>query len=135
MAVFDAPSRDVCSVLRSTTNTPLQALALMHDPTYIEAARKLAELMIRREPRDHTAQLRLAMRRTLSRAGTGKEMMLLNKLYRQRLARYRSNRAAAKTLLAIGESPTDPKLDPTKVAAMTDVCLAIFNLSETITRK
>ena len=144
MAVFDAPNRDVCSVLRSTTNTPLQALALMHDPTYIEAARKLAELVIRAEtpkvasPKKNVPDsmaIAAAMRHTLSRHATAKEIELLKGLYRSRLARYRSDRAAAKALLAVGESPPDPQLDPTQVAAMADVCLAIFNLSETIMRK
>ena len=66
MAVFDAPSRDVCSVLRPTTNTPLQALAMLHDPTYLEAARKLAERSIS-EPQPIAA----AVRRVLVRDGWG----------------------------------------------------------------
>jgi hypothetical protein len=135
MAVFDAPNRDVCSVLRPTTNTPLQALALLHDPTYIEAARKLAELVIRENSSEDGAPIAAAMRRTLSRQATDREMALLSGLYRQRLAHYTSDPPAAEKLLRVGASPTDPELDRTQVAAMADVCLAISNLSETITRK
>jgi hypothetical protein len=135
MAVFDAPSRDVCSVRRVTTNTPLQALALLHDPTYIEAARKHAELLIKAEPDDATLQIKQALRRTVSRNPTDRELAWLSGLYRQRLAHYQSNLGAADKLLAVGESAVDAELDRAQLAAMADVCLTIFNLSETITRK
>ena len=135
MAVFDAPNRDVCCVLRSTTNTPLQALALLHDPTYIEAARKHAELVILAAPDDPPAQIRNALRRTVSRHPTGRELALLEGLYRQRLAHYDSIPEAIDKLLAVGASPVNSQLDRAEVAAMADVCLTIFNLSETITRK
>ncbi|MFT5106760.1 MAG: hypothetical protein ACI8XO_001419 [Verrucomicrobiales bacterium] len=131
MAVFDAPSRDVCSVLRPTTNTPLQALALLHDPTYIEAARKLAELALGGEPNP----IAVAMRRVLVRDPTANELALLSNLARQRLAHYQENPDAAGKLLGVGESPSDPKFDRARLAAITDICLAIFNLSETVTRK
>jgi hypothetical protein len=130
MAVFDAPSRDVCSVLRPTTNTPLQALTLLHDPTYIEAARNLAGLVP-----DGGQGITTAMRRTLTREPTEREMARLLELARARLAHYNANPEAADKLLAVGESPVDPALDRARLAAMTDVCLAILNLSETITRK
>jgi hypothetical protein len=135
MAIFDAPNRDVCSVLRPTTNTPLQSLALLHDPTYIEAARKLAELVIRENPPEDGARIAAAIRRTLSRHATERELARLSGLYRQRLAHYASDRRAAEKLLRVGESPADPQLDPAQLAALADVCLAILNLSETITRK
>ena len=130
MAVFDAPSRDVCSVLRPTTNTPLQALALLHDPTYIEAARNLAGLAL-----GDAQPIASAMRRVLSRDPTVREMELLSDLARARLAHYRANPEAAEKLLGVGESPIDPNFDRTQLAAITDICIAIFNLSETVTRK
>lgn len=132
MAVFDAPSRDVCSVSRLTTNTPLQALALLHDPTYIEAARKLAEMALGSEARTPIA---FAMSRTLSRDPTERELAILSGLARKRLEHYKSDLKAAEKLLGVGESQSDPKVDRAQLAAMTDVCLTIFNLSETITRK
>lgn len=145
MAVFDAPNREVCSVTRETTNTPLQALALLHDPTYIESARHLAEFVIRGgppvkssvgiKPPPSTEMIAHAFRKTLSRHPTDRELVLLDKLHGERLERYRADPKAAAKLLAIGDSATDAQLDPASVAAMTDICLAIFNLSETITRK
>jgi hypothetical protein len=136
MAVFDAPNRDVCSVLRSTTNTPLQALAVLHDPIYLEASRKLAESVLLKHPSSApSVAIAAAFRSTLSRQATESELEVLDKFYGERLAHYKANPQAAKKLLAVGESPADPKLDAAEVAAMADVCLAIFNLSETITRK
>jgi hypothetical protein len=135
MTVFDAPSRDVCTVKRETTNTPLQALATLHDPTYIEAARKLAELVIKARPGDDAAQVTLAMRRVLSRPPDEREATLLVGLYRERLGDYKADPTAAAKLLAVGESPVDETLGKDEIAAMADVCLAIFNLSETLTRK
>ncbi len=123
-------------MLRATTNTPLQALTLLHDPTYIEAARKLAEKVITRiGATDSTAPIAAALRMTLSRQATDNELTLLDGLFRQRLVHYQSNPKAVEKLLDVGESPTDTQLDRWKIAAMADVCLVIFNLSETITRK
>ena len=76
-----------------------------------------------------------AMRRTLSRDPTAREMDLLSELARARLAHYQANPEAIEKLLAVGESPSDPTLDRAQLAALTDVCITIFNLSETITRK
>ena len=76
-----------------------------------------------------------AMRRTLSRKPTESELTLLHGLARSRLAHYKANPEAAEKLLVVGESPVDANLDRAHLAAMTDVCLAIFNLSETVTRK
>ncbi len=135
MTVFDAPSRDVCTVRRETTNTPLQALALLHGPTYVESSRKLAELVIEAAPGDEPSQITLAFRRTLSRKPTESEQSLLARLYRQRLQSYRANPTATDKLLAVGESAVNESLDANAVAAMADVALTIFNLSETVTRK
>lgn len=87
------------------------------------------------KPRDSTEMIAQAFRRTLSRHATDRELMLLDNLYGQRLQRYRSDPKASAKLLSIGDSAADSQLDPASVASMTDICLAIFNLSETITRK
>jgi hypothetical protein len=135
MSVFDAPNRDVCSVKRETTNTPLQALATLHGPTYVEASRKLAELAIEAHPGDPVSQISLAMKRVLSRVPNQNEIGPLRDLYDQRLKDYQRDPRAAAKLLAVGESPTDETLDADAVAALADVCLVILNTSEALTRK
>ncbi|MGB0326191.1 MAG: PSD1 and planctomycete cytochrome C domain-containing protein [Akkermansiaceae bacterium] len=132
MAVFDAPNRDVCSVTRATTNTPLQALAMLHDPIYQEAARNLASLILKG---DSEVLVDEAFRRVLSRMPSEKETRLLTGLMEERLARYRSDAKAADKVLTVGESPVDSTLDRAELAALSDVCLTILNLSETLTRK
>ncbi len=134
MQIFDAPSRDVCSVKRETTNTPLQALATLHDRTYVEASRKLAERVIKQQP-ESTVQIALLMRMVLSREPYAEEGALLQQLHADRLATYQKDPSAAAKLMAVGESAANPSLDAAQVAALADVALAVFNLSETLTRK
>jgi hypothetical protein len=135
MGIFDAPSRDVCTVERPTTNTPLQALMSLHSPTNIEAARKLAEKVLKQGLPDPVEETAFALHLTLARTATEKEREILSGVYRDRLALYLADPAAVDKLLAIGVSPVDPAVDRTKLAALADVCIVIFNLSETITRK
>jgi hypothetical protein len=87
------------------------------------------------QPGTPSIMIAQAFRRTLSRHATDRELALLNNLYRQRMARYRLNPRTAAKLLGVGDSPADSKLNAAQVAAMADVCLAIFNLSEAVTRK
>ncbi len=130
MAVFDAPNRDVCSVERESTNTPLQALVTLHGPTYIEASRRLAEISVgEADPISHVFHA------ILSRLPDDEERQLLGDLHKVRLARYDEDPAAAVRLMAVGASLADPNLDIRQVAALADVCHAVLNLSETITRK
>lgn len=135
MAAFDAPNREVCTVERPTTNTPLQAFVSLHDPTYIEAARKLAERVLKQGIADPAEQAAAAFQITLARKADEKERGILAGVYQDRLARYLAEPAAADKLLAVGESPVDPALDRIQLAAMADVCHVILNLSETVTRK
>ena len=130
MAVFDAPNRDVCSVERESTNTPLQALVTLHGPTYIEASRRLAEVGVgEAAPIDHVFRV------LLSRPPEDRERLLLEDLHASRLDRYVKNSDAASQLLGVGDSSADTTLDVAQVAALADVCHALLNLSETITRK
>jgi hypothetical protein len=130
MATFDAPSRDVCSVERESTNTPLQALVTLHGPTYIEATRCLAEACLGMpDPLGH------AFRSILSRPPRESELRVLRDLHATRLAHYEANPEAAARLLKVGATPADAQLDAAQVAALADVCHAILNLSESITRK
>jgi hypothetical protein len=131
---FDAPDREKCTARRTVTNTPLQALVLMNDPTYIEAARKLAERDLREAGPSETDRIRFAFRLATDRDPSSKEMGILEALYRKQRAHYESAPADAQKLLAIGESPHDKKADPVDLAAWTLVTSTILNLDETITK-
>ena len=136
LAAFDAPDREICTVRRGRTNTPLQALVLMNDPTYVEAARKLAERMLKELPSAASPDDRIAFafRLATARRPTAEEAGVLRRIYQEQLAVYRSNAEAATKLLSVGESPRDDKLDPLDLAAWTTVATTILNLDETITK-
>ena len=133
LGTLDAPDRQTCVVRRQRTNTPLQALLLMNDPTYVEASRKLAERLMLEAP-DQNARLELAYRLTLARLPNDREKAVLTKLFQEQLARYRQDRAAAAQLLEVGDSTTQPGLDPAELAAWTLISTTILNLDETITK-
>ena len=134
LSTFDAPDRETCSVRRSRTNTPLQALVLMNDPTYVEASRKLAERLMTEAGKDADARIDLAFRLTMARSPRSEEAEVLKGIYDQQLAVFRGDPAAADQLLKVGESPRDSKLDPAELAAWTTVTSVILNLDETITK-
>jgi hypothetical protein len=136
MSAFDAPDRETCTVRRARTNTPLQALVLLNDPTYVEASRKLAERMMNEPGAAASAEDRIAFafRLATARKPTAEESAVLKKVYDQQLAVYRSDAEAATKLLAVGESPRDEKLDPADLAAWTTVASTILNLDETVTK-
>ena len=134
LATFDAPDREKCTVRRARTNTPLQALILMNDPTYVEAARALAEKMIAASD-DPAARLAYAFRRAMAREPTGGERDVLLTLLHQQLEEYRGNADAARELLAVGESKPSASSDATELAAWTMVASTVLNLDETITKE
>ena len=134
LSTFDAPDRETCTVKRSRTNTPLQALVLMNDPTYIEASRKLAERVLREGGSTPEDRITFAFRLPLTRKPRAEEVAVLNRILTEQLAHYRSNPDAATKLLAVGESPRDEKLDQTELAAWTTVASVILNLDETVTK-
>jgi hypothetical protein len=130
---FDAPEREVCTARRSRTNTPLQALVLMNDPTYLEASRKLAERVMNSGPSTES-RIAFAFRVTLSRSPTRAETELAAKLFHHRLAKFQQNPTSAKELISVGESPRDPALAEPELAAWTSVMSVIMNLDEAITK-
>jgi hypothetical protein len=134
MAAFDAPNREVCVARRATTNTPLQALVLLNDPTYLEAARKLAERMMHAEK---TAEERLAFGFTcaIARRPDEREQRILLNLQRDALERYTKDNEAAKKLLSVGEAPRDPKLNEAELAAWATLASVILNLDETVSKR
>jgi hypothetical protein len=132
-ATFDAPSREVCTFLRQRTQTPLQSLVLMNDPSYVEAARGLAERVMQEEPHHLPQQLLLAFRHTLGRVPQADELAVLNRTYEQQLVQFQSEPKAAAELLKVGESPMPKDEDTAPLAAMTAVANVLLNLNETIT--
>ena len=133
LSTFDAPDRQVCTVRRPRTNTPLQALVLLNDPTFVEAARHLADRMVAAAV-DDRQRIAHAFRLATARAPTEAEVDLLLRLYQSQLARFRGHENEARRLLAVGESALGPVDDPVSLAAWTMVASAILNLDETITK-
>ncbi len=128
MIGFDSPTREVCMVRESRTNTPLQALNLMNDETYLEASRKLAERSLAdAEP------VRSAFVRTLGREPSARELDVLNKALQRFTARYGKDPDAARKFLAIGESKS-AYADVAKLAAHASVASMILNLDEAVTK-
>ncbi|MGH9720787.1 MAG: DUF1553 domain-containing protein [Bryobacteraceae bacterium] len=133
LATFDAPDREKCTVRRLRTNTPLQALVLMNDPTYIEAARVLAEKAIAQT--GTPARINYLYKRVLARPPAAREARVLGALAVKQLASFKENRDAARKLLSLGESKPDSRTDQNELAAWTMVASAILNLDEAITKE
>ena len=135
LAIFDAAGRETCTVRLGRTNTPLQALNLLNDVTYVEAARKLAERMMREGGSTPTERLTYGFRLATSRRPSPREVASLLRGFEQYSSTYRSERAAAEALLAVGESPRDATLAAAELAAYTASANVLLNLDETITRE
>ncbi len=135
LMAFDAPSRETCVARRSRTNTPLQALVLMNDVQYVEAARNLAARMIREGGSSIDTRISLGFRLTTARTPNEKELSVLVSAYNDHLVHYQQNAAEATNLLKIGESPQAEGLNPSEHAAMTMVANLLLNLDEVITKE
>ncbi|HVK12812.1 MAG TPA: PSD1 and planctomycete cytochrome C domain-containing protein [Gemmataceae bacterium] len=134
LAALDAPDRETCVVRRSRTNTPLQALVLMNDPTYVEAARKLAERMMKEGGDTPDARIAFAFKLATARPPKPAETAVLKRVFEAQRARFAKDQAAAMKLLKVGEAPRDEKLDATDVAAWAMVANTVLNLDEVLTR-
>lgn len=132
MLLFDAPARETCVVQRSRTNTPLQALVLLNDPTFVEAARKLAERVLMEVQGTVDERIGRAFRLATARSPLPFETDVLRDVLQAELARMRSHPEAAASLLSVGRSPVDDSLDRTELAAWTIVASMILSLDETI---
>ncbi|MFK7778166.1 MAG: DUF1553 domain-containing protein, partial [Gimesia sp.] len=135
MSTFDAPSRETCTVKRSRTNTPLQALALLNDVTYVEAARKLAERMINLQEKQPGKRIQYAMRIVLAREASDAESAIFLKGFERYRNRFLADPEAAKKLLSVGDSRSEKQYDVAEHAAYTIVASLILNLDETINRE
>ncbi|MDA1052273.1 MAG: PSD1 and planctomycete cytochrome C domain-containing protein [Planctomycetota bacterium] len=134
LMAFDAPSREECTVERPRSNTPLQALALLNDPTYVEAARALASRVIRDGGDNEQERLDYAFRQVLGRSPSVEEQSVLVPLYEKHFAEYTVEQEAASQLLQVGELPTPENMNSAELAAWTSVSRVVLNLHETITR-
>ena len=134
MLTFDGPTRETCVMHRPRTNTPLQALALLNDETYVEAARALAALALA-QPGNDDERLRFAFRRVTSRSPDAGELSVLRRLLTQQQSRFANDADAAKRFVSAGVSTRGRDLEPTRLATWTVVTQAMLNLDETITRR
>jgi hypothetical protein len=134
LVAFDAPSREECVVERPRSNTPLQALVLLNDPTYVEAARAFAERIVREGGKEPEDRIQFAYRQALQRRAGPAEVQVVQALFHKHLEQYRANPKAAAELLAVGERPASKDLDAAELAAWSSVARVLLNLHETVTR-
>jgi hypothetical protein len=132
LLTFDAPTREECTINRVNSNTPLQALVLLNDPIFVEAARVFAQNILQ-HGRDWNARVDWAFERAVGRTPAVEERSALSKLYAANLAQFRRSPADARALSHEGEAPV-ANLPAADLAAMTTVARAILNMHETITR-
>ncbi|MEZ5388177.1 MAG: DUF1553 domain-containing protein, partial [Prosthecobacter sp.] len=134
LVAFDAPSREECVAERNRSNIPQQALVLLNDPTYVEAARSLAARILAECNGDTPARITWAMQQVLQRQPSAEEMKTLSTLFAKQLADYQKDSATAEALLKTGAAPVATGLNKTDLAAWTHVARVLINLHETITR-
>jgi len=133
MTNFDAAGREACVVRETRTNTPLQALNLMNDVTFSEAARFIAQRMMKEAGSDAPSRLRFGFRLVLSRPPTDAELGVLENNFNYHRDYFASDVSKARALLKEGESPADPSLNPAELAGYASVASLILNLDEAIT--
>jgi hypothetical protein len=133
LKAFDAPSREECTAERSASNTPLQALNLLNDPTFTEAARVMAARLLS----DEKGETDLAQRAwvlCLSRQPTEEELRILAQFHQEEMKRFTASPADAQALLTVGAMPAPKEMPAIPLAAATSLCRALLNLHEAITR-
>ena len=134
MLAFDAPTREECTAERTMSNTPMQALVLLNDPTYVEAARVFAEHILKEGGDTPEAKIDYAYQRALCRKPTDAERAILLELCHKHLTEYTGDPESATQLITTGFSPQPEDVDTAELAAWTSVARTILNLHETITR-
>jgi len=134
LLAFDAPSREECTAERPRSNTPLQALVLLNDPTYVEAARVFAARIIREVSGPPAERAAFALAQALGREARPDEVAILAGLYEKHAQQYAATPAAAGELLGVGEAKPPVETAAVELAAWTSVARAILNLHEAITR-
>ena len=133
MTLFDTTTREACSTRRVPTNTPLQALVLLNDPQFVEAARKLAERILKEGGTTDEARVKWAFREVVGNTPTPEQITLLTELITEQRSFFTTKSSDATTLLKIGDSPADPALDKTELATFTILAQVLLNLDANIT--
>ena len=134
MDIFNAPTRESCTVRRERTNTPLQALVTLNDPQFVEAARHLAETTLKQGGDKTESRIDFTARRLLARPLRPQEAQVVQSGLDALLKHYKANPIGAKNLLTVGQSPVDPKLDPPTLAAWTMLTNELMNLDEVLNK-
>ncbi|QDT41393.1 Planctomycete cytochrome C [Gimesia alba] len=134
MSTFDAPSREACTMRRERTNTPLQALLLLNDPQYLEAARAFGQRMMKEGGKTPEERIRFAYLLATGKPIAAEDLKLALNTYQDMLKHYQSDTKAATDLLAVGESKPDASLNPQELAAWTMIGNLILNLDEVLTK-
>ncbi|MEO0468963.1 MAG: DUF1553 domain-containing protein, partial [Bacteroidota bacterium] len=132
---FDASDRNTCVVRRQNTNTPMQALVLMNDPTYVEAARILAERMQKEGGDQLDSQIAYGFRLLTGRQLKAKELQLFKELYQSEKEIFIEDASRAEGLMAVGEKEPDPNLDLHETAALTMVASMMINHDACYTKR
>jgi hypothetical protein len=135
MLTFDATSHEVCAAKRETTTTPLQALVLLNDPQFVEAARFAAERLLKAFPTDGNARIRSAFRQFTGREPDATEVKILNQLFAEQAQLFVADSASAAKLLAVGASKGDDTLPRAEFAATTTLVSALMNFDEFIVER
>lgn len=133
MIIFDASNRDHCEVKRSKTNTPLQALVMLNDPTVLEASRVFAERLVAKST-DIEGNIRSSFQAIVCRQPTDKEVELLKKYYNEEATMFSKQKDNATKVLNVGEFPHEAKADKVRAAALMRVINTLYNMEETITK-
>jgi hypothetical protein len=134
MMTFDASGRETCSVRQTRTNTPLQALTLLNEVTFVEAARVFAERILLQGGSTPAERIAWAFRLATGRRPRPAELQVLLDGWQQHREEYRKDHTAARKLVRVGEAPPNEKLDVCELAAWTAVANVILNLDETLTK-
>lgn len=134
MLTLDAPTREVCTARRARTNTPLQALAIMNDPQFVEASRCLAQRVLKEAAAEPAARVDYAFKLVLARAPRGDERGIMLDYVQQQHTAYTAAPAEAAKLLSVGESKPDPALDPVNLATWSTLASMLLNLDEAMSK-
>jgi hypothetical protein len=135
MLTFDATTREVCAVKRQATATPLQALVLLNDPQFIEAARSLAQRACHQGGASLADRITFVVRSLTGRCPNPRELTTLETLYHEQYDEFRGGHGDPLKLLTVGDAPRDPSLEPAEYAAMTVLAQAILSHDETVMKR